>query len=201
MKHAPRLAALLTVAALALTACGADSADSSARSTIPASQPFNDADVAFATDMIPHHAQALSMVDLTYKRDLDPAFEKLAGRILDAQGPEIEQMAGWLKDWDQPVPETGRDHSHADSGEEMDMGGSMPGMMTADEMQQLEDAPDADFETLWLQMMIQHHEGAITMAETEFADGEYADSVALARSIAQGQAAEVEEMKAMLAEQ
>ena len=73
----------------------------------------NDADVAFATDMIQHHAQALSMVDLTEGRTLDPEVKQLAEDIRATQAPEIEKMADWLQDWDEKVPATMRDHSNA----------------------------------------------------------------------------------------
>ncbi|MCW2842774.1 MAG: hypothetical protein JWN22_690 [Nocardioides sp.] len=199
MKHAPRLAALVAAAALTLTACGGGDHSASSGATVPASAAFNDADVAFATDMIPHHAQALAMVDLTRGRDLDPAFERLSQQILDAQGPEIETMKGWLVDWDQPVPETSRDHLHADAGG-MSMGaGDMPGMMSDQEMAGLDAAGDATFEDMWLRMMIRHHEGAIEMARTEQTDGEYADAVSLADDIETAQAHEITQMKAMLA--
>lgn len=200
-QHAPKLAAVLTAAALTLTACGGSGDQPSSSTTIPASASFNDADVAFATDMIPHHAQALVMVDLTRGRTLDPEFEQLAQQILDAQGPEIEEMSGWLKDWDQPVPETQRDHVNADEGH--GMGGmdnqDMPGMMSADELTQLDGAQGMDFESMWLQMMIAHHEGAIEMAHTEQSDGEFPAARELAGKIIAAQEAEIAQMKTMLA--
>lgn len=200
MKHAPRLAALVAAAALTLTACG--NGDQQATDpVIPASAAFNDADVTFATEMIPHHAQALTMVDLTRGRSLDPGFEQLAQQILDAQGPEIETMKGWLVDWDQPVPETARDHTNADSGH--GMGGmdnqDMPGMMSDADLADLGDARGMDFEDMWLRMMIEHHEGAIEMARTEQADGEYPAAISLAHDIETAQQAEITQMKAMLA--
>lgn len=223
MKHAPRIATALTatvLAAAALTACSSNNDDDrpSSASSVPASAPFNDADVAFATDMIPHHAQALVMVDMTRGRQLDPQFAKLAQQILDAQGPEIQEMTGWLQDWDQPVPATARDHVHADdpesegdgmggmdgmggddSGESGDdTGTDMPGMMSDQDMSDLEHASDATFEDMWLRMMIAHHEGAIEMARTEVRDGEYADAIALAKSIESSQARQIDRMKAML---
>ena len=203
MKHASRLAALVAAAALALSACGSgdgSASDGSAGPSIPASAAFNDADVAFATDMIPHHAQALTMVDLTRGRTLDPQFERLAQQILDAQGPEIETMKSWLVDWDQPVPETSRDHLNADSGGAMAGmdNQDMPGMMSDAELADLDHAKGADFEDMWLQMMIQHHEGAIEMARTEQSDGEYPAAVSLARDIETAQEAEITQMKAML---
>jgi uncharacterized protein (DUF305 family) len=167
--------------------------------TAPNGDVYNDADVAFAQQMIPHHAQAIEMVDLTRGRDLSPEVEQLASQILEAQTPEIETMTGWLTDWDEEVPATSRDHANAHGeGDGEDMGGEMPGMMTDEEMAELESASDAEFEDLWLTMMVEHHEGAIEMARTEQEDGEFADAVAMAEDIEAGQTAEVDRMQGLL---
>jgi len=219
MSRRARTAALLTAAALscgALSACGGSSdterSSSSPRSgqsgpPVPASKPFNAADVAFATAMIQHHAQALAMVDLTHGRHLSPRAHRLAQQILEAQGPQIQTMTGWLHAWHRPVPETVRDHMNAE--DEGGMGGmstdspanagsDLPGMMSAREMSALESASDADFESRWLRMMIEHHEGAVEMARTEQSHGEYADATALARTIATSQAKEIARMRSLL---
>lgn len=155
---------------------------------------FNDADVAFATAMIPHHAQALVMVDMTMGKDLDPELAALTEQIRAAQTPEIETMTDWLTDWDQPVPETARDH--ANSHDDMDMGDSdMPGMMSGEELDELEAASGPEFEAMWLEMMTEHHEGAVEMAETEIEDGKFPDAIALAEEIVEGQTAEIEQME------
>ncbi|WP_183093938.1 DUF305 domain-containing protein [Nocardioides stalactiti] len=167
-------------------------------STVPESEDFNQTDVDFATDMIQHHAQALSMVDLTEGRDLSPELTTLAEQIRMAQGPEIETMVDWLRDWDQPIPETSRDHVNAHGDGEMEMGSDMPGMMSADQMADLEAASGLEFEQLFLTMMIEHHEGAIEMAETEQEDGEHPDAVALAEVIEEAQTAEIATMKELL---
>ena len=99
--------------ALTLTACGNDDDTSSDTSAQLSATDHNDADVAFATDMIQHHAQALSMVDLTVDRTLDPEVQQLAEDIREAQGPEIETMSDWLQDWDEEILATMRDHSNA----------------------------------------------------------------------------------------
>ncbi|HEY0775417.1 MAG TPA: DUF305 domain-containing protein, partial [Nocardioidaceae bacterium] len=106
MRYTRALAA--TAAALTLTLGGCSSTESSA-----GGEGFNDADVDFTTDMIQHHAQALSMVDLTMGRGLDPEMVELTEQIRAAQAPEIEKMVDWLEEWDQPVPETSRDHANA----------------------------------------------------------------------------------------
>src|SRR5829696_3177508 len=108
MKHTNRLAAAVASGLLlfTLTACGDDSdSDAQAEQTASNGDVFNDADVEFATAMIPHHAQALAMVDLTRGRELSPELQKLTEDIQAAQGPEIEEMADWLTEWDKPIPE------------------------------------------------------------------------------------------------
>lgn len=125
---------------------------SSAEPEVSTGDGFNDNDVAFASDMIQHHAQALQMVDLTSVRSLDPELRALAEQILATQVPEIEEMSDWLQAWDQPVPETVRDHANAHSGEGMDPDSDLPGMMSNEEMVSLENAPDNDFRRAWLEM-------------------------------------------------
>ena len=189
-----------------LTACGDDTdAGGSGGSADVSTTEHNDADVTFASDMITHHAQALSMVDLTLERDLDPEVQALAEDIRDAQGPEIETVADWLTTWGEDVPDTMRDHANAghdmgDMSDTMDdMGhGDMPGMMTSDDMDALENAPDGQFQDMWLEMMIEHHEGAIEMAETEQEDGQFKDAVDLAGQIIDAQQAEIDTMNGLL---
>lgn len=183
--------------ALSLTACGNDGAATDTPAAVSTTE-HNDADVSFATDMIQHHAQALSMVDLTVDRTLDPEVQQLAEAIREAQGPEIETMTDWLQDWDEEVPETMRDHVNSDDGMESMGDSDMPGMMSGDDFTQLEDASDADFETMWLEMMVAHHEGAVEMAEAEQSDGQFKDAVDLAGNVVESQSAEIDQMKALL---
>jgi uncharacterized protein (DUF305 family) len=152
---------------------------------------FNDADVVFAQGMIAHHEQAIEMADIA----LDPTIgasaevQDLATRIKAAQDPEIEAMTGWLTAWGQPV------QMDTSGGHDMS---SMEGVMTAEEMDALGAATGAEFDTMWLEMMIRHHEGAISMAETVKASGSNADVLALAEQIITTQQAEIEEMQALL---
>jgi len=173
-----------------VTACGGDETTDAGDA-----QGFNDADVQFATDMIPHHAQALEMVNLTIGRDLTPEVQELADQIMAAQTPEVEQMTAWLREWDQPVPETSLDHSGDGMGD-MDMG--MPGMVSMEDMAALEEAPEAEFEPTFLTLMIGHHEGAIEMAEAELADGQNAEAKQLAEEIIDAQQREIEQMTELL---
>ena len=200
-----RAAAILTFAALAvapiLAGCGgSEGGDEPASTTKTAANGdvYNEADVAFAQQMIPHHAQALAMADLTRGRELSPEVEQLAAGIMEAQTPEIETMTHWLTGWEEEVPATMRDHANAEGDDMGDMNDDMPGMMSQEEMEALESAPDSEFEDMWLEMMVEHHEGAIEMARTEQEHGEFADAVAMAEDIEAGQTAEITKMKGLL---
>ena len=187
---------------LGLSACGNDDGDSDTTTQVSTTE-HNDADVAFATHMVQHHAQALVMVDMTMNRDLDPEVQQLTDDIRSAQGPEIEIFADWLTDWDEEVPETMRDHGNAghdmgDMGDSMEGMDDMPGMMSADDMAALEDASDAEFQTMWLEMMVEHHEGAVEMAQDQTEDGQYKPAIDLAEDIATSQTSQIETMKGLL---
>ncbi|WP_418061040.1 DUF305 domain-containing protein [Pimelobacter simplex] len=180
--------------ALGLAACGSDSDDAkqepAAVETARNGDVFNAADVAFATAMIPHHAQALQMALLAQDRPLPPDVRALVDQVQAAQTPEVETMTTWLTDWGKDIPATAMDHANA--------GHDMDGMMSGADMTELEESSDEDFPRLWMTMMIEHHEGAITMARAEQADGRYADAVALAKAIVEAQAAEIATMKELL---
>ncbi len=188
-------ATLATATLLAACGEGSDSAEPSAAQTAPDGSTFNQADIDFATRMIPHHAQAVQMVVMAQGRDLDPEVAALMDQIRTAQVPEIEQMSDLLRAWDQPIPETSLDHANAHSPmEDMDhMSGmsGMPGMMSADAMGELDASDDRGFETMWLSMMVEHHEGAIEMAEEELETGANEEALALADDIVESQTAEI----------
>ena len=186
-----RIAGGLIAATLALTACsngsdGSTASDaSSSSSSADQSANFNDADVTFVQDMIPHHRGALEMAQLADGRAQDPRVLDLASRIEAAQDPEIQTMTGWLDDWGQ---------TESDSMGGMDMGG-----MDMD-TSSLEAASGAEFDRMFLQMMTEHHSGAVDMAKTEIADGQNPDAIELARSIEESQTAEIKEMQTLLTE-
>jgi uncharacterized protein (DUF305 family) len=196
--HFKRVLTMLVVTAGLILAGCADDADttnagSTAATSGAAQQTFNDADVTFATDMIPHHRQATEMAAMAAERSQDPEIKKLASAIQAAQQPEIDTMSSWLKAWGKPIPEgtagmEGMDHATGD----------MPGMMTTEEMNQLHNKTGVGFDRMFLTMMIEHHEGAIRMAETEQANGSNPDAVALAKKIAQDQQAEIKTMQELL---
>jgi uncharacterized protein (DUF305 family) len=163
-------------------------AGQSASGSASESADHNEADVTFIQGMIPHHRGALEMTQLAESRVEDPRVQDLAGRIEAAQDPEIETMTGRLEQWRQ---------SESDDMGGMDHGsGDMGGM----EMSGLEAAAGAEFDRMFLEMMIEHHSGAVEMAETEIAEGQNSDAIALAREIATSQAAEIEEMETLLME-
>jgi len=160
---------------------------------------FNTADVTFAQSMIQHHAQAIQMVILTQERSLDSRVEELANSVRDAQVPEIETMSDWLTVWGEEVPETSLSHSNAghdiddSSGTEgMD---DMPGMTSKEDMQSLEDASDAEFQSLWLDLMIEHHQGAVEVAQTEQDHGHFEPALSLADRIVATQTREIATME------
>jgi len=156
----------------------------------------NDADIAFAQGMIPHHQQAIDMSNTAATRG-GPQVKALARQIKAAQGPEIRTMTGWLKDWNARSMEHG--DGHGVSGDmKGDMGGGHMGMLDEKTMSKLDAAKGAAFDRLWLRGMIQHHQGAIDMAKTEIASGEYPKAVTMAKSIVTSQQAEIDHMREML---
>ncbi|MFC4910968.1 DUF305 domain-containing protein [Actinomadura gamaensis] len=162
--------------------------------TAPASQNGHNAqDVMFAQMMIPHHRQAVAMAKTVLAKGADPKVRNLAGRIEKAQAPEIEKMSGWLKAWGESVPAEG-DGGHATSG----MGHAMPGMMTGKQMAAFGRASGKDVDRMFLTMMIEHHKGAVTMAEQERKSGASAEARALADEIVRAQQAEITEMGGLL---
>ncbi|MDO9496166.1 MAG: DUF305 domain-containing protein [Nocardioides sp.] len=184
--------ALLATAGLTLTACGEDS-DSDATGA-DSSAAFNDADVTFAQQMIPHHEQAIAIAQLGQGRANSEEVLSLAENIEAAQGPEIETLQGWLETWGEDVPSGAMDHG--DMGH--DSSGAMPGMMDAEEMSDLMAASGAGWDQMFLEMMIEHHEGAIEMAQVEVEQGDNPAAVALAEKIISDQQAEITQMQELL---
>jgi uncharacterized protein (DUF305 family) len=170
----------------------AHGSESSTAGAQAAPAPHNAADVAFVTDMIPHHQQAVAMSGLVAGRSTDPAVIKLASEISAAQGPEIETMKGFLVEWNASA-----DSGHEGHGGTME-GMQMPGMVDDTTMTKLESLKGPEFDRLYLQSMIGHHEGAIGMANTEITDGVSAEAKALANDIVTAQQAEIGQMKKML---
>ena len=183
------LPVIAIIGALGIAACGSD--DTASPSTQTNQVVFNEADVVFAQGMISHHEQAIEMADIA----LDPTIgageqvRDLATRIKGGQDPEIILMTGWLAAWDQPM--------QMDSSDGHDMS-SMEGMMSATEMDSLGAMNGAEFDAMWLEMMIRHHGGAILMADDVKAAGSNPDVRALADQVIAAQKAEIAEMYELL---
>ncbi|MFL0177503.1 MULTISPECIES: DUF305 domain-containing protein [Mycolicibacterium] len=157
----------------------------SSTSAAPAAT-FNDADVMFLQMMYPHHAQAVEMAKLVPTRSQNQQVKDLAAAIEKAQAPEMQQMTTLLAGFGKPAPSATMSHS-------------MPGLMTPQQMTELTGLSGAAFDKMWLQMMVEHHQGAITMANDELKNGTNADAKKMAESIVTTQQAEITTMNGMLA--
>jgi uncharacterized protein (DUF305 family) len=192
---------LVLVTAVGLGACSSDHSGMSGMSSsttvaIPADANYNATDVGFAQGMIPHHAQAIEMADLALTNTTNPDVLALANQINAAQSPEIEILSGWLGEWGQPVPSIAAgsmDHDMSGMG-----GMMMDGMMSQADMDRLETSTGTEFDRLWLELMIQHHEGAVKMSKSEVAGGKNSDAIALAQAIISSQQAEITTMESLL---
>ena len=166
----------------------------------------SDADITFAQLMISHHGQAVQMADMALQQSTSAEVTDLATQIKAAQDPEIGQMRGWLQQWGAPEQMDGMDgmdhgamgHGDTDSGSGDSGGQSAGGMMSDADMGALGGASGADFDRMWLTMMIAHHEGAIKMAEQVKAESTNPDVIALADAIVAGQKKEIETMQQLL---
>jgi len=160
----------------------------------------SDADASFMAGMISHHAQALVMSGLAPSNGSNPQVRTLAARIINAQKDEIALMQTWLRDRGRPVPEVSEGgHMPGHMGHANHEG--MPGMLSPQQLADLEAARGLEFDRLFLTYMIQHHEGAVTMVHDLFAtDGAAQDDVAfkLASDVQVDQITEVARMRSML---
>jgi uncharacterized protein (DUF305 family) len=200
MKKTLTISALGIAAAIAMAGCAGTSGSTptstmpgmgsggmgTASSSAPATADHNAADTMFTQGMIPHHAQAVEMSDMMLKKQgMDARITALATKIKAAQAPEIEQMTGWLKTWNEP--------SQMASGHAMG-----DGMMGDDDLKTLDATQGKEAAKLFLTQMIAHHEGAVAMAKTEISQGKNPDVIQLSKSIVTSQEAEIQDMKALL---
>lgn len=208
------LAAVLS-AVFAAAACGRASQESLRTSPGPAPAllsaeeqaradsaryPYTEADIRFMSGMIPHHAQALVMAGWAPSHGAGPSVRILCQRIINAQQDEIVMMQRWLRDRRQPVPDASATPMAMPmhGGHEM----LMPGMLTADQMRQLDQARGPEFDRLFLTFMIQHHRGAVSMVRELF--GSYGGAqdptvFKIASDINVDQSTEIARMERMLA--
>jgi uncharacterized protein (DUF305 family) len=153
----------------------------------PSASAFNDIDTRFVQMMLPHHDQAVSMSDLLLdKRGVNPEVAALARQIKDTQQAEMDTMDGWFEAMGRPQIEEGPHH------------GGLEGMLDENEMQQLDQADARHGQRLFLEAMINHHKGAIEMANQEITDGQHPGPVGLAKNIAATQQQEIELMTDLL---
>ena len=176
-----------------LTACGdGDRAvsDSSTSKVTDSDAVWNDADVKFVQGMIPHHEQAVEMSDMMTGRTVSEATAVLAEQIRAAQTTEVALMRGFLAEWGVEMdPHAGHSGDHS-------MG---EGMMSNEQLDELESADGVDFERMWLTLMLEHHKGAIAMASAVLANGAEPRVRALAEAIITAQQAEIAQIEALLA--
>jgi uncharacterized protein (DUF305 family) len=198
MKLTARVAVALVAlaAALVLSSCGKSTSDSHAAPTtsdtpVIAGQPagYSADDVAFATNMISHHQQAIDLSALVPDRSTNAQLVALAQKISGEQQPEINVMKVFLVQWNEN-PDSNSGHAGH--------GNTMAGMVDEATMTTLKSLNGADFDKLWLESMITHHQGAIEMAKAEIANGDNVDAKALAKNIVTTQEAEIGQMKQML---
>jgi uncharacterized protein (DUF305 family) len=167
-------------------------------STLPPGQPNplppnepNEADLRYVQDMIMHHQQAIDMALLAPERAARDDVKRFAERMAGAQGPEIEGMNGWLRQHNQPTIDP-RQSGHA--GHSM----SMPGMATPAQLEALRAASGPAFDTMYLQLMIAHHEGALTMARTLQTSGRDVRVQEMANDVIAVQTDEINTMRELL---
>jgi uncharacterized protein (DUF305 family) len=188
-----RAAAALAMVAV-LSSCGSPSHEHAGHHPDPASQSadHNAADVAFAQAMLPHHRQAVEMAAMVPSRTTNPDVRMMATHISWDQQAEIRTMTGLLAQWGEPVSADHGEHSG------MDMPGMntmvMPGMVDSATMTQIQSLNGPAFDELWITSMIDHHQGAVTMAQTEIADGQSPDAKKLAEMIISAQQREIAQM-------
>lgn len=165
--------------------------------------PYTDADIKFMSGMIPHHAQAVVMAGWAPSHGASPAVQTLCARIINAQRDEIHLMQTWLRDRQQTVPQPDSAGIVMMNMNGMRMAMVMPGMLTAEQMTQLKAAHGEEFDRLFLQFMIQHHRGAVSMVQDLFAsNGAGQDLIVfkLATGINVDQTTEIARMQRMLAD-
>ncbi|MFD4898250.1 DUF305 domain-containing protein [Streptomyces sp. NPDC058411] len=147
----------------------------------------NSADFRYARMMIAHHEQALVLTGLVPGRAASTSVERLAKRISASQKPEIGAMEGWLKkNGGDDREETHEDHA------------AMPGMATDQQITQLRAAHGKAFDRLFLELMITHHQGAVTMATEALADGNNVLVEEMANDVVAQQTVEIDRMRGLM---
>lgn len=201
-----RLAAAGLLIVLGLTACqGQQPAVDDTAADASDTAAYNDADIQFMRGMIPHHEQAVEMANLIDERSDRPEMRKFGVAIIDSQQAEIDEMRSRLSAAGED-PENTMDMSDGGGGG-MDHGGhdgaghggmEMHGMMSEEAMAQLRDARGDDFDRQFLEMMIEHHEGAVVSSREVLEDGRHPEVARLAERIIDVQQVEIDQMRQWL---
>lgn len=178
------LAGFLLLFVISLTACTTDAAQDHSNHMVSENSEFSAADVMFAQMMIPHHQQAVDLGAIAQNGEASPEVLALAKDISNDQTHEIEHMQAWL--------------TAAGASEHMDHDMAMDGMLTEVELETLKAAKGAEFDRLFLEGMIAHHEGAISMAQA-VVDSKNSEVAELAASIIESQTKQIQYMKELLA--
>ena len=164
-------------------------------------EPYSAADVEFMSGMIPHHAQAVLIAGWAASHGARPDLRIMCERIVVSQRDEIEMMRNWLRDRGEPVPAADATHHRMKmNGMEHDM--LMPGMLSADDLAQLDKARGAAWDALFLRAMIRHHQGALKMVDDLFETHgalQDEDLFKFVSDLYADQTAEIERMEKMLA--
>lgn len=176
----------VTAPAIVLAGCGGSNPDG-----------FNDADTAYATGLISHHAQTLQLLDLTLGRDnLDPQIGTLADQIREDRFDETATAQRWLKTWGKKIPSTVLEHNHDQDGVTFDT--SIPGVLSSQQLHTLEQAKGAVFAPAWLRQLIAHERGAVKLAADAIEGGQNTEVVAFAEKderVHQQQVAQLERLQ------
>ena len=157
---------------------------------IPKGAPYTKADVEFMQGMIAHHAQAIVMSRMAESHGANPQVLKLSNKIDQSQVPEIRIMQGWLQRNHQFVPDTSSWHNVV-----------MAGMLTPEQLKELDAARGVDFDRAYLEMMIQHHAGALRMVDDLFNTslaGQEVDVNVFANDVVTAQTTEIGIMQKLL---
>jgi uncharacterized protein (DUF305 family) len=215
-----RLAAVALLAGVGLSACAKASSGSASPAPAPAASsspmgdsvyiakaradsmklPYTQADIDFMTHMISHHAQAIEMSKWAPTHGAGAEVQRLASRIINAQQDEIRLMQQWLADRNQKVPEAKAvKMTHEMNGMVHEM--TMPGMLTDEQMRELDATRGPEFDRLFLKYMIAHHQGAVSMVKQLFGTPGGANDVLtnkLAADVEVDQTTEIARMQKML---
>lgn len=224
MRFPPALLVALTIAGTACAGASKPPAGAAPQPQVLSGQaqavvdslryPYTEADVSFMVGMIQHHAQAVVISRWAPTHGASAAIQRLSARIINAQMDEITLMRTWLVDRNRPAPTVDslgaltlpagmEDHSMMDHGEHAGHDMGMPGMLSAAQLRELDAARGEEFDVLFLQRMIAHHRGAVTMvSDLTSSQGAGQDETVFkfAADVAVDQSTEIRRMLQMLLE-